>query len=906
MAVIPVDRQSAEQHPNVMKLGRRGIIAFDGGKITYNLAGKPRAYPWTDNTPEEWVRAQTIAFLILERGYPANRIKTEHLVPRRTQRDRADVVVFEDDTCKSPYLIVENKAFGQSSQAREQGIDQVFGNANSLRAHFALYDEGGVSEVYDVGNYPSLERVKNRLGDRDAIPMQYGNPLKYKLIAGTRKDIRPVSAQELSTRIRRAHSAIWAGGRRDPLQAFDEWSKLLFAKVIDERSTKTNEHRQFQVGAQETTASVASRIHSLFDEAARQDPSIFSHDSRIELPDEKIADVVEGMQDVSLTQTDMDSIGSAFETFFGSVFRGELGQYFTMRPLVRFIVAALDIGDKDVVLDPTAGSGGFLLEVLMQVGRRIKMEYNGQPHDKIERIRIDFCLHRVFGIEIHAMLARICKINLLLHNDGHTHIEGDRSCLDCTFNLRRLQHWGGQFTKVVGNPPFGDEVKEGDRDLLGDNSLGNFVVAHGRRKVTSEQLIVERSIEFLEPGGTMGLIVPDGLLNNQGEQSNCPQFRRFLARAGFIRAIISLPDHAFRRSGAQNKTSILIFQKFSEQESQRFSAHFDSMRQSGESEDEAIVFAHNRLGHLVFLAEANAVGYSPSGHPIEANDLYKDVRLDTSPTTRSSVSSILAQYMIFLASPADYRGYLRPDCISIRLSDLWKAHRSRRIDPKYHIFKRHKNRPAPSEWITAKMGDVMRRRPAPALTFDRPERLFRVMTLSQTGEIRDREAGKGRTPPEWLGMYLADSSSKWFSARSGDVVFSSIDLWKGCIAVVPDEFDGALVTKEFPIYEVTDDRLSATFLAMLLRSRHYQRAFRAITTGHSNRRRTQEDDFENLEIAFPPSRSEQCSLIREMVALRRKMQVNTKALVEAASEFDHAIDGRSDEILPHVDVEPDK
>jgi len=92
---------------------------------------------------------------------------------------------------------------------------------------------------------------------------------------------------------------------------------------------------------------------------------------------------------------------------------------------------------------------------------------------------------------------------------------------------------------------------------------------------------------------------------------------------------------------------------------------------------------------------------------------------------------------------------------------------------------------------------------------------------------------------------------QWFAARAADVVFSSIDLWKGCISIVPDAFDGALVTKEFPIYQVIDDRLNPDFLWCLLRSRYYQRAFRAITTGHSNRRRTQAADFEELEIVFP-------------------------------------------------------
>ena len=187
---------------------------------------------------------------------------------------------------------------------------------------------------------------------------------------------------------------------------------------------------------------MATRIRSLFKEGSRIDPSIFSQEARIDLPDSKVFDVVGIIQEVSFTRSDIDSIGRAFENFFGSVFRGELGQYFTMRPLARFIVAALRIGPEDFVIDPTAGSGGFLLEVLMQVWQRIERDFGGQPSDEISRIKTEFSLHRVFGIEIHETLARICKINLLLHHDGHTNVEGDRSCLDSTFTLPRLKEWG--------------------------------------------------------------------------------------------------------------------------------------------------------------------------------------------------------------------------------------------------------------------------------------------------------------------------------------------------------------------------------------------------------------------------------------------------------------------------------
>ena len=91
-----------------------------------------------------------------------------------------------------------------------------------------------------------------------------------------------------------------------------------------------------------------------------------------------------------------------------------------------------------------------------------------------------------------------------------------------------------------------------------------------------------------------------------------------------------------------------------------------------------------------------------------------------------------------------------------------------------------------------------------------------------------------------------------------------------------------IIPKEFPIYEITDQRLLPEFVQTLLRTRYYQRAFRAITTGHSNRRRTQIADFEAIELAFPP----------EPEALRRELHA-----------FSSVIDGRGDEELPEIDEE---
>ena len=312
---------------------------------------------------------------------------------------------------------------------------------------------------------------------------------------------------------------------------------------------------------------------------------------------------------------------------------------------------------------------------------------------------------------------------------------------------------------------------------------------------------------------------------------------------------------------------------------------------AGCTEDQAILEGHRVEDHRVFLAEAEEVGYSGTGIQIGANDLY-GCKLGTSHVDPDQRGTILAEYREFMRSPAQYRGRVKkPRTTGSRLVRLIASHPSGRLDPKYHIFKAQESRFVPPGWITQRIGDAMARRLERARPERTPNDRVVVLTISQTGELREREAGKGKSPPDWLGMYFEDSSSQWYVAHTGDVVFSSIDLWKGCIAVVPPSLDGALVTREFPIYRVTDDRLAPEFLSALLRSRHYQRAFRAITTGHSNRRRTQAEDFENLRISFPAKRAEQNRLIEAMKRARHAARRASRDLSTALTAFDREIEG---------------
>jgi type I restriction enzyme M protein len=170
-------RENAEQDPLIIAAIERGILEIKASRITYNTPTK-KTYAWND--AEEWVRARTLAFLVLEKGYPLNRIRTEVSVPRRTPGDYADIVVYREDQCRVPYLVVENKGANQSKMSRSQAIEQLFGNLNSLRAEIGLYDEFSESIFYDIANFPQTERKQNIRGRRAGAVRRGANISTYR------------------------------------------------------------------------------------------------------------------------------------------------------------------------------------------------------------------------------------------------------------------------------------------------------------------------------------------------------------------------------------------------------------------------------------------------------------------------------------------------------------------------------------------------------------------------------------------------------------------------------------------------------------------------------------------------------------------------------------------------------
>ncbi len=326
----------------------------------------------------------------------------------------------------------------------------------------------------------------------------------------------------------------------------------MFAKLDDERRTVTGEAYKLQWGSSETDIMVADRVIDVYDLARKYDPGVFTEDIRSE--PHKIAAVVSHMQGISLERTDPDSKGRAFEQFLGDVFRGKLGQYFTRRELVDFLVKIAQPELNDVILDPACGSGGFLIYFLKTVFSEIENRYRGNDQD-IYRHKTEFATRNVFGIEINEKIARVSMMDMVVNDDGHTNIQ-IASALGNSFANDKIGD--GRFTLILTNPPFGDTVAQGDIDKLGAAELHDYQLARNKQSVKSEILFLERCERFLSPGGRLGIVVPDGILSNP----SLSYVREYLLDKFMVLAIVKLPTFAFRTSGSGIGTSLLFAKKW--------------------------------------------------------------------------------------------------------------------------------------------------------------------------------------------------------------------------------------------------------------------------------------------------------------------------------------------------------
>lgn len=587
-----------------IKIGiEKKLISFneDMSRVTYVFQNKERNF----NNPEEKVQAEAFLRLILDYNYPVERIKQFVPVTMGSETKEADIVVFEDDMCLSPHILVECKRQEVSEAEYQQAIEQAYSYAFALPCDvkYVWVTSSIKSDYFEVDKN---QNTRNQMPD---IP-QFGvkNVASYKYVyeaqylpeeVGKQRffDLAVIDQSELTRRFKQAHEALWAGGQLNPSEAFDELDKLIFCKVWDERKPRRmGEPYDFQiitvpkeVEKSETkrrlieNENLYKRIMALYEEGRKKDQEVFR--DNIRLTPEKIRTVVSYLESVNLGETDLDSKGRAFETFMGSFFRGNFGQYFTPREIVKFIVDVLPIDHDSKVLDTSCGSGGFLLYALNKVRNKATELYPNylkdvRQYDRWFKYWHDFAEKNLYGIEISEQISRAAKMNMIIHDDGHTNVITSDGLVSDDTIISRTNNQGfkyGTFDFIITNPPFGSTVRQTEQAYFKTYQLGKkeedwLAVAARPQEIrdgqSTEVLFIEQDYKFLKEGGYLAIVLPDGILTNSSMQYVRTQIEDWFR----IVAVISMPQTAFAANGAGVKSSVLFLKKWAKEQTDKLTS----------------------------------------------------------------------------------------------------------------------------------------------------------------------------------------------------------------------------------------------------------------------------------------------------------------------------------------------
>lgn len=553
------------------------------------------------DTPEENVRQKWARSLVEEYGYDRANIMLEFPIRMGVAKKRADIVIFKPDAKKTQdeiVIIIEAKRdeIKASDKANGEGqLKSYMAACSSCRYGLWVGKERYAFEKMKAGDISVVSDIPRAGDDRPRRP--------------ERKDLK--IAHDLKAMFRRCHNYIHANSGIQKAEAFHEMLKLIFCKMYDEEEGSDIE-LNFAVDAREQRTEsgrrrlLEDRIQPLFEKVKMRYPYIFDKDEPIKLEPIVLAYIVAELQYISLTDTETDVKGAAYEELVGENLRGDRGEYFTPRNVcdmtVNMIQSMFSEGDLPnlKVLDCCCGTGGFIVSWIDNLRRILhaqELKRQSKNIDSKVRSRIrEICSRSLFGLDVNPFLVRTAQMNLVMHGDGSTNVyrvDTTRSTAEWSEEARKIIPFG-KIDIVLTNPPFGSEVKIDDSHVLDRYELPRWEVNNPRTAMPAEQLFVEAAMMFLREGGILGIVLPDGILNNPSLRF----LRTWLLKRGRIVASIDLPKETFSISGGVNNPSVLIIQKFTKAELKLA--------------DAGIIDS----GHTVFMAAPKTAGIDKRGKPI--------------------------------------------------------------------------------------------------------------------------------------------------------------------------------------------------------------------------------------------------------------------------------------------------
>ena len=610
------------------------IISIPDGKICDYIDGKFR-----NDTPEEYVRQTIEKRLIKEHKYSPSQVRIEYTLQLGSRKPRADIVVFDKECTdfkqENIRIIIECKKETVEARNAKEGIDQLKSYMSACsNCEWGMWTNGKQKEVFrkyknDKGQICFMEYndIPSADGDLDDINRPKRNSPKNAY------------DDNLLFVFKTCHNHIHVNDGLQKQPAFFELLKVIFCKIQDERNISaplefytTSEERSNPDGQ----LTVKKRISKIFEDVKKKYGKIFDSNDEIKLSPRSLAYIVSELQKYSLLNTNIDIKGKAYEEIVGANLRGDRGEFFTPRNVMKMTVEMINPQIDEKVLDSSCGTGGFLVTAMTHVISQLESEFSKQielPREKwdsdsnkafLDRIS-EMAASNFFGFDINPDLVKATKMNMVMNNDGSGNILQTNSLLPPhewtdEFRTKLAEALGikkeeirnhttlGYFDVIVTNPPFGSKIPIKDKNILEQFELAHIwecnketnvwtMTERLQSSVPPEILFIERCTQLLVPGGRMGIVLPDSILGSPG----LGYIREWLIKNHRIVASIDLHADTFQpRNGTQ--TSVLFLQKKTQEQK-------DKEEKSGTMAD-----------YNIFMAMVEKIGHDKRGTPIFKRD----------------------------------------------------------------------------------------------------------------------------------------------------------------------------------------------------------------------------------------------------------------------------------------------
>lgn len=615
-------------------------------QIKDNKIFAPLQNKWLILKPEEEVRQEYICRLVNDYGFSIEQMEQEKKVNnslRGQGRAMADIVIWRNEKdkveSKSPIIIVECKA--EHITVREEDYFQGYNYASWAGADFFVTSNIKETRIFKVVKGHIPQKLEEIVDIPDATIINNDKKVSEYL-----KKTKAFTRDEFSKLLFKCHNIIRNNDKLSPEAAFDEISKILFIKIRYERDNnegqifskkrfEENRRRQEELNKELGVKDAIPFYQLLFNRTKEdfKDDDLFEDNEIIKIRENSFEAIVKELEIYNLSTTSDDVKGIAFEQFLGRTFRGELGQFFTPRTVVDFMVKVLDPEEGEIVCDPCCGSGGFLIKSFEYVRAKIEQEiheekeriklvyYNDafqkmsenakekvdeKVNDLFAKLNAELDIYNlksrlrvlsydcIFGTDANPRMSRTAKMNMIMHGDGHGGVHHN----DGLLNVNGI--FENRFDVILTNPPFGARVEKSLKITEADKYTDELRIAKYKERYDSKEnpaytnalkqvndnigkpllslyktgvmstltevLFIERCINLLKPGGRLGIVLPEGVLNN----TNLQKIRDFIESKAKIILITSIPQDVFIASGATVKPSLLFFKKFTEKETEEY------------------------------------------------------------------------------------------------------------------------------------------------------------------------------------------------------------------------------------------------------------------------------------------------------------------------------------------------